>query len=649
MIKTLLTCALGAALLTTIAPAPARSQEMTKVNKPLLHPLFSENAVLQRDRPLTMWGWAQPNADVTVKFGGGTRVLRADNDGRWSVPIRPRPAGGPYSLEVSSGGQTQTRSNLMFGDVWLCSGQSNMEFALSGVNNAAAETAAANYPGIRLLHVPNNIQSAPVDTFNANWQFCTPQATSSFSAVGYFFGRKLNQELKIPIGLIESNWGGTPAETWVSASALKKMGDFDGAISLMQANANNPAQLEQARADWWKSDEGTKSGWKNPAWNDANWKTMALPAAWEDKGYSDFDGVMWFRREVNVPAGWAGHDVKLNLGQIDDDDATYWNGTLVGETRGYGNARNYTIPGAQVKAGVNTIAIRVLDTGGGGGLRSTMTAALADGAQTVSLDGDWKYHLGASLQEAPPLPRETDQNTPTALYNGMIAPLFPGQIKGVIWYQGETNADNKRRATQYRTLLPTLITDWRARFGAATGAPMPFYIVQLANYMAPNDQPGDDAWAYLREAQSMTAKNVPDTGLAVISDIGNANDIHPTNKQDVGLRLALQALKNTYGQNVQADGPTLESVLVRGGGDLALTFGNADGLNIKGDANRVFAVAGADGKYFWATPRVQGDTIYLKSPDVAAPKTARFAWSNNPRANLYNSAGLPASPFRTDQ
>ena len=645
MIKTLLACAVGAALFTVIAPAPAHSQAMTRVIKPLLHPLFSENAVLQRDRPLLIWGWASSKADVTVKFGGGTRVLRAADDGYWSVPIRPRPAGGPYSLEVSSGRQTETRSNLMFGDVWLCSGQSNMEFQVNGVNNAAAEKASANYPNIRLLHIDNAVRSVPVDTINDKWKVCDPQTVGDFSAVGYFFGRRLNQDLKVPIGLIDSTWGGTPAEAWVSAPALHKMGDFDSAISLMQANASNPTQLEKARADWWKSDEGTNAGWKNPDFGDADWKTMAVPAAWEDKGYADFDGVMWFRREVNVPADWAGRDLTLNLGQIDDDDTTYWNGNLVGQTRGYGNARDYTIPRAQVKAGVNTIAIRVLDTGGGGGLRSMMSLVPTNGSNMMSLDGDWKYHLGASLQDSPPLPRETDQNTPTALYNGMINPLFPGQIKGVIWYQGESN---EARAKQYQTLLPTLIQDWRGRFGAATGAPLPFYIVQLANFRATTDDPNGGGWATLREAQSLTAKNVPDTGLAVITDIGEAGDIHPKNKQDVGLRLALQALKNTYGQNVQADGPTLRSAQNRGG-EIALTFDNANGLMIKGEANRVFAIAGADGKYFWATPTIQGNVVYVSTPDVPAPVTVRYGWSDNPRANLYNNAGLPASPFRTDK
>ena len=651
MFQTLIKGALCATVL--LAPA-ARSvlaqpaAAMTKTDKPFLHPMFSENAVLQRDRPLTVWGWTTPNKTVVVKFDGLSQTVRAAADGRWSAPIGAQKAGGPHTLVVagSSRGEYARRDNLLFGDVWLCSGQSNMEFPMSNLNNAAAAISAVNNPQIRLLHVPNTVQSAPVDTFqNANWQVCTPQTVGPFSAVGYFFGRKLNQDLNVPIGLIESSWGGTPAESWTSESALRKMGDFNGAIDLMEQNAANPQSLDAQRAAWWQNDQGTKSGWNKADINAADWKTMAVPAAWEDKGYADFDGVMWFRREVDVPASLAGRDLTLNLGNIDDDDTTYWNGDLIGETRGYGNARNYTVSGAQVKAGVNVIAIRVLDTGGGGGLRSEMSFGPAGESKRMTLDGDWKYRLGASLKDAPPLPRETDQNTPTALYNGMISPLLPGQIKGVIWYQGEQNAD---RAKQYQTLLPTLIGDWRARFGAATGAPMPFYIVQLANFMAPNDQPGDDNWAYLREAQSLTAQNVPDTGIAVISDIGEENDIHPKNKQDVGLRLALAALHQTYGENIEYSGPTLKSVKVSGGA-LQLTFDHADTLTLKGDQNRVFAIAGADKKFRWATPQINGNTIMLSSPDVAAPLYARFGWSNNPRASLYNGAGLPASLFRTDQ
>ena len=644
MIKILLTCALGAALFAVIAPTPAGAQAMTRRSQPLLHPLFSENAVLQRDRPLTIWGWAGSKADVTVKFGGGERTLRAADDGYWSVPIRPRGADGrAYSLEVSSGKQTETRSNLVFGDVWLCSGQSNMEWPLNNTNDAASEKAAANYPQIRLLSVPQKIAAVPVNDFYADWQVCSPQTVGEFSAVGYFFGRRLNQDLKIPIGLIDSSWGGTPAEAWTSQPALRTLPFMEQPLASLAQSLEDPVGLNEKLALWWQNDIGTKSQWWATDFDDSNWRRISQPGAWEENGYAGFDGAMWYRRDVDIPADWIGQDLTLSLGAIDDNDTTYWNREEVGATEGAGKARVYNINKGRVRAGRNVIIIRVLDTGGAGGLTGPADALfLQHGADKMNLTGEWKMQAGGSLAEMPPYPKpRIDQNSPAMLYNGMIAPLLPGQIKGVIWYQGESNAD---RATQYQTLLPTMIGDWRAKFGA----PMPFYIVQLANFQQPTDDPNNVGWGYLREAQSLTAKNVPDVGIAVITDIGEAGDIHPRNKQDVGLRLALQALKNTYGQKVQADGPTLKSAQVRGG-EIALTFDNADGLTLKGDEAHVFAVAGADGKYFWANPTIQGDTIYISTPDVAAPLTARFGFSDNPRANLYNNAGLPASPFRTDE
>lgn len=647
MIKTLLTCALGAALLTILAPAPAQSQAMTTVIKPLLHPLFSENAVLQRDRPLTIWGWANSKADVTVKFDGGTRVLRAADDGYWSVPIRPRRAGGPYTLEVSSGQQTQTRRNLMFGDLWLCSGQSNMEWPLNATNNAAAEKAAANFPNIRLLTVPKAVRSVPIDNFEADWKVCGPETVGDFSAVGYFFGRKLNQDLKVPIGLIDSSWGGTPAQTWVSKPALQTLPFMEKPLAGFEQSLTDETSIFEKMEVWWQNDVGTKALWWKTETDDANWQSVAQPGAWETTGFADFDGVMWLRREVNVPAAWVGQDLKLSLGAIDDSDTTYWNGEAAGATQSYNSPRVYNINQSLVRAGRNVIAIRVLDSGGAGGLTGPADALfLQHGDDKIALTGAWKMQPSSKLADMPALPQaEVNQNSPTTLYNGMINPLFPGQIKGAIWYQGESDAG---RAQQYQTLLPTLINDWRTRFGQTTGAPMPFYIVQLANYMAPTDDPNDSGWATLREAQSLTAKNLPDTGIAIITDIGEEKDIHPKNKQDVGLRLALQALKNTYGQNIQADGPTLRKAEVKGR-YIALTFDNADGLTLKGDSDHVFAIAGADKKFSWATPTINGNTITLSSPDVAAPVYARYGWSNNPRANLYNSAGLPASPFRTDE
>ena len=644
MIKTLLTCALGAALLTIITPAPAQSQAMTTVIKPLLHPLFSENAVLQRDRPLTIWGWARSKADVTVKFGGGQRTLRVADDGYWSVPIRPRGAGGPYELEVSSAGQTETRRNLMFGDVWLCSGQSNMEWSLNNTNDAAAEKAAADFPQIRLLTVPKAVRGGgPVDTFESSWQVCDPQTVGEFSAVGYFFGRKLHRELGVPIGLIDSSWGGTPAQAWTSKAALQTMPEMAKPLEGLAQSLGDNSSINDKVSAWWRNDPGTVARWEKIETADADWKTVKQPGLWEQNGFADFDGVMWLRLDLDVPDSWAGRDMTLSLGAIDDSDTTYLNGEEVGATEGYDKPRVYNIVGNRVRAGRNVIAIRVLDTGGGGGLSGPADALFVrSGDETIRLNTEWKMQSGIALADLPPYPKnDINQNSPTTLFNGMIAPLVPGQLKGAIWYQGESDAGNAQR---YRTLLPTMIRDWRNSFGE----PLPFYIVQLANFQAPDEQPSNGGWAMLREAQSMTAKNVPDVGIAVITDIGEEKDIHPRNKQDVGLRLALSALGQTYGKNIVYSGPTLREAKPMNGA-LQLAFDNADKLMLKGDQNRVFAIAGADKKFVWATPQIVGNAITLRSDDVSAPVYARFGWSTNPRASLYNGAGLPASPFRTDE
>ncbi len=637
--------ALGAGLL--MMSTTSQAQEKAQPEMPFLHPLFSENAVLQRDREVPIWGWTTPGKTVTIKFDGVSQTVQAAGDGRWMATIPAHQAGGPHKLVVAGAqqGEYATRENLLFGDVWLCSGQSNMEFTVNGVNNSADEKMAADYPNIRLLHIGNSIKTTPQKTFNnESWKITTPQTVGNFSAVGYFFGRKLNQELKIPIGLVDSTWGGTPAEAWTSGEALKTMPDFAPAVtSLEKETMDNASNFAEKMEAWWQNDPGTKARYETEEFADDNWKTATLPGQWEQNGMADFDGVVWYRRTIDIPADWAGKDLKLNLGPIDDNDTTFWNGTSIGHTERYDAVRNYTVPGAQVKAGRNVIAVRVLDTGGGGGFGGDASAMnLQRGTDAMPLNGPWKMQVGAALKDLPatPLP-PNNPNAPTVLYNGMIAPLLPGAIKGAIWYQGEANAG---RAKQYQTLLPTMIRDWRAKFAT----PLPFYIVQLANFMAPDDTPRDDGWPRLREAQSMTARNLPNTGIAIITDIGEEGDIHPKNKQDVGLRLALAALSQTYGEKIESSGPTLASATPMNGA-LQLKFSHAQGLNLKGDANRVFAIAGADKKFVWATPQIEGDTVTLKSAEVPKPMYARFAWSNNPRASLYNAAGLPADSFHTDK
>ncbi len=646
MIKKWIWVALSAVLPFVSGSGCAHAQEAANTEaKPLLHPLFSDNAVLQRDRPLPVWGWTEPGATVEVQFDAQKQTTRAGNDGRWTISMAPHAAGGPHSLSVSSAGGAATRKNLLFGDVWLCSGQSNMAYDLYGAKNPEAEIAAANYPGIRLLQVPNAITATPQQSFEgAGWQVCSPQTVAHFAGVGYFFGRDLHQKLKVPIGLIDSSWSGTPGQSWVSGPALSTMPDFKPAVDALEQSAKAQGDYNQQMTAWWQNDAGSRAHQEAPAFDDAAWQNIELPGPWEGKGFPNFDGVMWLRRVVEVPASGVGRDLTLHLGAIDDSDTTYWNGVLIGATDDHQKQRHYTVPGAQVKAGRSVIAVRVLDTGGDGGF-SGPAPSLQSGADTVSLGGAWKARPGAGLQTLPPVPLKLDDpNAPVVLFNGKIAPLLPGEIKGILWYQGESNANNLQEATQYRTLLPLLVNDWRAHFGAKT----PFTIVQLANFKAPDETPRDNPWPHTREAQLQTSQRLPNTPLVVTIDLGEEKDVHYKNKQEVGVRLAQSVLANTYGQKIESSGPTLREVKLVNGA-VHLTFDHAQGLNLKGEANRVFAVAGVDKKFAWATPQIAGNIVTLRAPEVAAPIYARYAWSDNPRAALYNVAGLPASPFRTDE
>ena len=647
----------------TVAPCaltPAFAQNASvpvqQSDKPFLHALFSDDAVLQRDRIIPVWGWTTPGQNVSVKLDAKTSVARADASGRWEARIGPYPAGGPHTLSVSDANVADavTRKNILFGDVWLCSGQSNMEFGIGNLTDADAEIRGANYPNIRLFTVPKRVATAPTSNVDSQWLPCNPTnikqgAWNGFSAVAYYFGRKLNRDLDVPIGLIHSSWGGTVAQAWTSESSLGTLPDFRQQISDFKA-ANAPSALSsEMRTNNWltKANPAIPANWTAPDANDAAWKTEDLPGAWENAGIAElggFDGIVLFRREVMVPAEFVGQDLTLDLGGIDDSDVTYWNGAQIGTTDGWQKKRSYTIPGAQVKAGRNVIAVRVTDTGGGGGFvgeAGDMKLARA-GAAPISLTGDWKYEIAAPLDKMGSMPREINRNDPNqddVLYNGMIAPLEPFTLKGAIWYQGESNEGNPE---QYGRLLPALIRDWRQKFGE----PLPFYIVQLAGFKAPDDAPSDESWPQIRAAQSKTAQTVPNVGIAITTDIGDEKDIHPKDKLDVGERLALAALAQTYGKNVEFSGPTVQSVKP-GSSSVTVNFAHAQGgLSLKGeDTGRVFAVAGADRNWFWATPRIEGDNVVLTSAVVPKPMYVRYAWSNLPRATLYNGAGLPAPPF----
>ncbi|MHC4248916.1 MAG: sialate O-acetylesterase, partial [Planctomycetota bacterium] len=450
--------------------------------RPFLHPLFSEHAVLQRGIECPVWGWTTPGAKVTVSIAGKRAEATASAEGEWMAFIGPLKAGGPHTLTIR-GPESVSVGNVMVGDVWVCSGQSNMEWGMWGTNNSKEEIAAANFPDVRLFQVPKKIAHEPQRTCEASWRVCAPESVAGFSAVGFFFGRHLNRELDIPIGLIQSAWGGTVAEAWTSAEALvRDMPDFREAVEGFQKSVEdlkrNTYDFDAKMKEWWaRNDRGSKAGaeWSAAGLDDSSWKRMGLPKVWEQAGLANFDGIVWFRKSFDLPADWAGKDLKLGLGPIDDADVTWFNGTRVGGVHNWQTPRVYNVPGRLVKAGRNVVAVRVLDTGGGGGIYGQPGQMKVEhaGARAVPLAGEWRYRAAGSLGELSPIPKRMGQNpnVTTVLYNGMIAPLLPFAIKGAIWYQGESNAG---RPYQYRRLLPTMIRDWRGRFGSGE---FPFFIV----------------------------------------------------------------------------------------------------------------------------------------------------------------------------
>jgi sialate O-acetylesterase len=634
---------------------------LTTQAKVTLPSVFSDNMVLQQKTNAAIWGTSDAGKTVTITTSWNSQKYTAvpDKTGKWKVKVATPSYGGPYSININDG-QATTLKNVLIGEVWVCSGQSNMQMPLAGwgkINDYEKEIAAANYPMIRLLQAEMVTSNVPLDNAkvtNGGWTLCTPQYIAEFSSVAYFFAREIYNKTKVPVGLIHTSWGGTIAEAWTSGPTLKTMADFAQAVKSIEdaAAGSTKETYEQKMQVWQKNVDEKDAGYSagTAAWainknEKTGWENMTLPALWENTSLPGFDGVVWFRKKVNLPASWAGKDIKVSLGAIDDDDITWFNGEQIGKTQGYATPRNYTIAANLVKPGENEIVVRVFDGAGGGGIydnAKTLSLTSANGEQ-LSLAGAWTYKVGVNLKDMPAKPMDMNgPNRPTVLYNAMIHPFIQYSIRGAIWYQGESNAD---RAKQYQSLFPALITDWRKNFNQGD---FPFYFVQLANFMKPIDQPAESEWAELREAQFKTL-SLPNTGMAVAIDIGDAVDIHPKNKQEVGRRLALIALAKTYGQKMSYSGPLYQSYKAEGN-KIKVTFKNVDGgLKPKGSTKVAgFEIAGADKKFHWAEASIAGNEIVVSSNEVPNPVAVRYSWADNPNGNLYNVAGLPASPFRTD-
>ena len=611
--------------------------------------LFTDNAVLQRDHELRVWGTADAGGTVEVSLNEASAQATADEQGRWEVTLPAMKAGGPYEMTIR-GDEKKVLKNIMLGDVWVASGQSNMEWMLKAqVDNFEEEIANASYPNIRLFTVEQNTSSIPLDTMAVvgnSWLVCSPETVPDFSAVAYFFGREIHQEEGVPIGLINTTWGGTPAEAWTSEKALMQMPDFQAALAEQKqqvASGESPADLEKKKEAIIQRARQEVSGDYQPNFNTADWETMELPTFWEeaDTTMDGYDGFAWFQKTINVPAQYAGKALTLHLGTIDDDDVTWFNGEKIGETTGYTKSRAYDIPANLVKAGQNTITVRVEDGGGGGGLygdADEMYLVQNDQQLSVSIAGEWKYQ--ARPEDRFPV-TALPHHQPAMLYNAMIQPLLPYPIKGAIWYQGESNAS---RAQQYQTLFPLMIKDWREQWGEQ----FPFLFVQLANFSS--DGANNDSWAYLREAQ-MKALDMDKTGMAVTIDIGDSLDIHPRNKQDVGDRLATAAKAVAYGDENVYSGPVYQSMRTEGD-SVILTFDYVgEGLmKVPDEELQGFVIAGEDQQFVSAQARIiSNNEVAVSEESVKKPVAVRYGWANYPKVNLYNGDGLPVSPFRTDE
>jgi len=612
--------------------------------------VLNDNMVLQRDIPINIWGWANPGEKVTVQYNGQKISGNANSDGKWIVQLNMMKAGGPYEMHINGKNEIVLK-NILIGDIWVCSGQSNMEFQLNKSNDAANEIVLANYPSIRLYTIKRRMSEKPLDDINnSKWEICSPATAAEFSAVGYYFGKDLLAHLNVPIGLINTNWGGTNVEAWTSMETMYNLKEYIPELEKLKTMSFSTQNLDIDKSlEIWNKrveleDSGSIQKWQLPETNFSNWKEMQLPQYWETKYLPNLDGVVWFKKDFDLSTQDIQNSINLNLGKIDDADQTYVNGNLVGETNNYSAFRNYSVPVKFLKPGKNIIVVRVKDYGWGGGFYSKPDELfLEEGGLKESLAGNWKYKVGIDLP-SPNLTTNPNQ-FPSSLYNAMIHPLTNFGIKGVIWYQGETNT---KEAYKYRTLLSNMIIDWRKSWKQGNS---PFLIVQLANFNSEGTSDDGD-WPLLRESQYVVTTKVSNTGLAVTIDIGDADDIHPRDKKDVGYRLSLSALKIAYGENLVYSGPTYKSMKVENG-KVIIEFDNiGSGLLAKNKYGYInaFAVAGSDKIYHWAKVYLDGNKVVVYSDDVKNPLSVRYAWANNPDdVNLFNKEMLPAVPFRTDQ
>ena len=626
----------------------------------VLPPLISDGMILQRDTPLKIWGWASPKEKISLSFKNKTYNTIAAADSTWQILLPPQPFQRPQVITIS-GKNTITIRNILFGDVWLCSGQSNMAYTIEECGIYEEEINNANNDNVSIIEINKSTASIAIDKIAAGkWQIANKENLKKLTATGYFFAKYLNQKQQVPIGIINSSWGGTSIEFWMSTAAITQ---FPNVISQYQNQDTLLQKLDVTQyrnerlAKWveeaFVNDLGEYEKWYSDTLKTKNWNTIHLPTHWEKKGLHDRDGIVWFQKKLNIPSSWLGKDIAIHFSAIDDLDHLWLNGKLVGQTDGYNKVRNYQIAAKDWRKEENVITLRVLDYGGNGGICGQQMYVQC-GAEKIDLSGNWKFKTGYHLSEQKnymPADYAWSRNwKPSTIFNAMIAPMKNFAIKGAVWYQGESNTESNVDAQQYGALLNSMIGDWRKNWNMES---LPFIVAQLPNYGIPDLKPSESNWAIVRKAQ-LEATRLAAVAVSVNIDLGEANDIHPKNKADVGYRLALAATSIAYPHPADFTGlsPYYESYSIDGN-RIKIKFRNyAKGLVAKDKYGYLkgFEIAGEDGIYHWGKARISNSfSIIVHHDEIEKPIKVRYAWADNPAdANLYNSEGLPASPFETD-
>lgn len=631
------------ALLAALQAGPATAQAPA----PLLDGVYGDHMVFQRGEPVRLRGEAEPGETVTIRLDGTETVTRSGPDGRWQAELPAREAGGPFEMTVETeSGETRSLSDVLVGDVWLCAGQSNMEYPVSRALNPDSEIPAAQHDDIRLLTIPHGSASTPQARLAqpVRWRAVTPETIAGFSAVCYFFARDLQESEPVPMGLIDASWGGSQIEAWVGADRLRALGGFEEALDLIALHAGDPASAQagfgQRWEAWWRE---TQVGAPWQVADGEDWQPVPALTDWQgwaDPGIRDHLGMVWYRTTVALTPEQAASAARLEIGVVDEIDASWVNGHFLGSTSSWSEARRYAVPAGHLRAGENTITVNALNGWGAGGMTGpaeAMRIAFED-APDISLASGWQYRVVPADAGTPPRAPWESVSGLAGLHNAMIAPLGPTGLRGALWYQGESNAE---RADAYHPLLETLLDGWRGQFGAD----LPVLVVQLPEFGALQSGPSPSGWARIREAQRRVAAEDPDTALIVTIDIGDRFDIHPPNKQAVGYRAARAARSLVFGADISASGPVPVSAH-RDGDSVHVSFGDTGGgLMVAGDDRpAAFQLCEADGScHFAETAVLEDDTIRLAP--VGAAERIRFCWADTPICNLYEASGYPAGPF----